>query len=970
MSGLLDSFLLEEYRDAREIFIELRKDAQPGSGSANDAWDGGTRLDRALAASLSFGPLEVTAIVGGPNDQAAPNFNLMDGDWVTISGVTGAGASSFNGSFQIYGVTAQAPRLFKYVVPSTPAAGPSGVSVFARKGRQFNVTLTYVTYTENNQPKTDITVTTSPAHDYMTGNVVVLFGCTGAGADFFNGTSTSITKLSSTQFKFTKDGWPAAGPAGSIVCILNSPVLRVGLGRQVTVSTAQSHGYANNDPVSISGAPHTSLQGQFLIAEAANASFKYLAPYDPAASAGGPGLCAKVIHRFDEVLRSLPASPLVIHLGPGTFETRGFTSAPVPTGWQPRSGWRLVGAGVNLTTLRLVDAPLFTQNQVVGANYDNFLSGFEASDLTLDANASGQPKPPGISFPALACNGILVPGLHVRLQRLRLINFGSQHSLWECFGIVSGAGLPSQPEALNDVTADCIAEQPAMNSVRETSLIGMGANSDALSGLVGKHRACVVRHCLVDCTYLDRPVAIESITYAGTTATVKTRAAHNRNLNEWVIMSGALENGVPSTHFNGSFLITDVPDATTFKVTTPAGATAIPTGNMYVGLAPSHPVEVVSAVATHIAPSIYSVLLTTLTPHFRTPANNVNVFGALVSNLLVNAYNGSFPIDEIVSPTQLKYTTFYTGQGLLPAPDAGSLIGIGVFFQGAGASGGPGATGEGNRVFNCLRATNHDTYSSPDGIIRNCLFSGVYVGLLENMGNVSMYSDGVNPPALRLLNALTNAGNTATAETNLAHGFARGDAVQIAEARVGGVTSPCYNGYFLVDSAPDPTHFTYIMAGNPGGPATDARFGQLWQTKRYVGENNLIELLLSYTPYRAPSAGAAFQDSLSGQHPGVYIFGQVFLRHNVIRHVNGVFDPTQRTYGIGLGGTEHGLLESNIINLDTSIPIFYASDSKSVEALNNLSPDGRLLQSANQATGLMDSELGTKVQDALALALL
>jgi hypothetical protein len=64
------------------------------------------------------------------------------------------------------------------------------------------------------------------------------------------------------------------------------------------------------------------------------------------------------------------------------------------------------------------------------------------------------------------------------------------------------------------------------------------------------------------------------------------------------------------------------------------------------------------------------------------------------------------------------------------------------------------------------------------------------------------------------------------------------------------------------------------------------------------------------------------------------------------------------------------LLERNIINLDAPNTILYTGDSKSVKALNNLSADGRLLQSSNQATGLLDSELATKVQDALALALL
>lgn len=53
--------------------------------------------------------------------------------------------------------------------------------------------------------------------------------------------------------------------------------------------------------------------------------------------------------KFDVLMHSLPANTAV-HIGPGVFETRG------SAGWQPKSGQRIVGSGMDVTVLRLVEA--------------------------------------------------------------------------------------------------------------------------------------------------------------------------------------------------------------------------------------------------------------------------------------------------------------------------------------------------------------------------------------------------------------------------------------------------------------------------------------------------------------------------------------------------------------------------------------------------------------------------------------
>src|SRR5438874_13154187 len=53
--------------------------------------------------------------------------------------------------------------------------------------------------------------------------------------------------------------------------------------------------------------------------------------------------------RFDAVMNSLAGKTnICIHLGEGTFRTRGYSEA-TSAGWQIQPGWRIVGAGINVT---------------------------------------------------------------------------------------------------------------------------------------------------------------------------------------------------------------------------------------------------------------------------------------------------------------------------------------------------------------------------------------------------------------------------------------------------------------------------------------------------------------------------------------------------------------------------------------------------------------------------------------------
>jgi len=62
--------------------------------------------------------------------------------------------------------------------------------------------------------------------------------------------------------------------------------------------------------------------------------------------------------RLDSILSQLPGNaPMMIHLGPGTFTTKGYTDDPTVTpGWEIKAGLKIVGAGIGVTTLTLAPA--------------------------------------------------------------------------------------------------------------------------------------------------------------------------------------------------------------------------------------------------------------------------------------------------------------------------------------------------------------------------------------------------------------------------------------------------------------------------------------------------------------------------------------------------------------------------------------------------------------------------------------
>src|SRR5947199_5084582 len=167
---------------------------------------------------------------------------------------------------------------------------------------------------------------------------------------------------------------------------------------------------------------------------------------------------------------------------------------------------------------------------------------------------------------------------------------------------------------------------------------------------------------------------------------------------------------------------------------TPSGN---PVGEMWVDRFSSHIVEIDQIIKSPGPGSNFTVTITTVTPHFRAPGNNVRVDQVYIGTDPSLIYNGSFKVedDSPWDPKKLKYIV-----GSDPStPTANGFIG--VAFQGiTNDGGGTAAVVEGNRIFNTrIGGPYHDTFSSKDLIVRNNYYRSVVTGPLKILRGETLY---------------------------------------------------------------------------------------------------------------------------------------------------------------------------------------------------------------------------------------
>jgi hypothetical protein len=425
------------------------------------------------------------------------------------------------------------------------------------------------------------------------GSDVTITGARGPGEEWFNDTFTLKAIVSPIHFalEFTKSGLPPVPPevesssfdfikvsypinSGNLnalpaIARIYWPVAKVSASQDLALST---FGSALIEDVSTGD-----FEGNYAVLGPGDAgtSFRYRLKFLPPADVTSALACqvGKVTCRFDEVMRATPANS-VIHLGPGSFETRG--SAPVyianPSDWTQlhvgfiiRPAQRLLGSGLGASVLKLV-LPVDGINQT--AAIATFLNVFpnvdyaEVADLTIDCNAPEHAAPYGV-FPApVTCGAVNLSGSFIVLRRVRATNFCTQARA-ECFVLGLGPGTGGSAPVFN-VIEDCIVEKPGENNTHETTLLSNGGTA------YGNARSPIVRRNYTDCTFADgvssEVVAIEAITTPSASNqefSVTTKRPHHRTAGQNVLLNRVLQAGGAShPYFNRSFKIKALDSAT------------------------------------------------------------------------------------------------------------------------------------------------------------------------------------------------------------------------------------------------------------------------------------------------------------------------------------------------------------------------------------------------------------------------
>jgi len=203
---------------------------------------------------------------------------------------------------------------------------------------------------------------------------------------------------------------------------------------------------------------------------------------------------------FDYMMSHNVQANQTVRLGPGTFPTTGNSADGVYAGWAPVNGVRILGSGMGVTMLQLVDIPDNATRYAVGINFGaTSLSGFELSDLTIDCNL-----PSDAAYETTA-GAIRVRGSNVYLRRIKVINYGTAGG--GPFSVITAAGESSE----NCVIEECMADIPA-------SAHGDGgiATIFAFEGTSNGHRFCSVRNCAArGLTQIDPPPVVTAISVKG-----------------------------------------------------------------------------------------------------------------------------------------------------------------------------------------------------------------------------------------------------------------------------------------------------------------------------------------------------------------------------------------------------------------------------------------------------------------------
>ena len=197
---------------------------------------------------------------------------------------------------------------------------------------------------------------------------------------------------------------------------------------------------------------------------------------------------------FDSYISGAKAGK-TIYLSSGTFKTHGYKQRTT-NGSYVKSGWKLIGQGIDKTIIKLVEAKAYGGPYwCFGTDYDQFAHNTTWKDFTLDCNLDGQIDKTGICI-----GGIALGGNHISYNNIKVINWGTRSLGLECFVLAAGGTNVINHDNLTGAKIEnCIVTNPAPNiNIETSSLIFCGGAEDYTNDLSGAHINPIIRNCYCD----------------------------------------------------------------------------------------------------------------------------------------------------------------------------------------------------------------------------------------------------------------------------------------------------------------------------------------------------------------------------------------------------------------------------------------------------------------------------------------
>ena len=273
-----------------------------------------------------------------------------------------------------------------------------------------------------------------------------------------------------------------------------------------------------------------------------------------------------------------------------------------------------------------------------------------------------------------------------------------------------------------------------------------------------------------------------------------------------------------------------------------------------------------------------------------------------------------------------------------------------------------GGVVEGNHIYDADYGGPYPgTGTTLDLIVRNNFFKNVQHGMNWPQGGV----DPATPTALSsLARDLTfdSTGKTALATASSAHGLQRGERLKIDASA--GTPNP-FKGVFMVSDVPATNQFRYRMISDPGTTSpTSPTMQKVFSAGRLIIEGNVMELRPGVSNQRAIQAS----DNVSTAPTYDYVYGDVIIRNNKIRYVDGAAPNDSGATLIEVQGTKSLMVQSNILDTIATQPLANRRCG-STTYFNNRTPGGVLLRGVNKDNNNQYDELETEAEDAFVLAL-